>query len=1057
MRRLLFSCLFLLACAPSLAAAAEIKETPKPSPTPGFFDQLRFRNAGPAVSGGRLGAVAGTDADPSLYYAGAAGGGVWRSTNAGQTFVPVFDSQGVASIGAIAIDPRDPKIVWVGTGEGAPRNDVSQGDGIYRSADGGRTWSHVLVLGNALTAAIVIDPRDSNSVLAAVLGDPFADNAARGIYRTSDGGKTWQKTLYVDQRTGASDLAASAKEPGVVYAGMWPYRRTGWSSQSGGTQGGLYKSTDFGATWQRLSGNGLPSGETGRIGVAVAPSDPQRVYALIESKQGLLWRSDDGGATWKLQSTNTLIDERPFYYTHVFVDPTNEDHLWALSVRLTVSSDGGKTWRIGSRGVHGDNHAMWISKDAKRIIEGNDGGPTFSFDDGATWQMPHNLVIAQLYHIGFDRANPYHVCAPLQDNGVWCAPNDGLSGGISSSQWQNMGGGDGTWVVPDPARPWIVWLSSGGGNFAGELDVLDTRTNEDRTVTPYLHDQNVVDPRSLKYRFNWETPIAFDPFDSRTVYTAGNVLFRTRDQGTHWAVISGDLTRNARSHEAVSGGITLDGTGAETSETILYIEPSRARRGEIWIGTDDGYVQLTRDGGKTWRNVTPPGIAPFGRFASLSASARAASQVYAVYDLHMTGDRTPHIFATSDYGAHWRDIAANLPAGQQVRSVRVDPRNPHLIYAGLENSLWATFDGGSHWRNLNLNMPPSSVRDIGVQPDRNDLLIATHGRGVWILDDLSPLQMLERARAAASGVYVFPSRTAIQWNEHNYFGTRTDGAGPPYGAIVTYYLRRPAKLGPSAEIVDAAGHAVRHFKAKDLTNQAGLNRFTWDTTEDAPPIWKFTPSWNQGAAFSQESVGVLPGRYTLVLHAGATVRSSIVVRQDPRTHYTAAQMRQSYDAMRQVFGDFGKVNVALNVLSTVLNEAPLRTAALNRSQNGALALQVAGAASEARLLLLSITQNPTNDQDDDFLTDVLRERLQTQMGTFGGSAGPPTAAQLQENAALHALTNERLRAVAAFENGMLRQVDGALRSAKLLPLTTLTRQPKVYDEASGGRRGGGEL
>jgi hypothetical protein len=330
MRRLLLAFALVAACAPQIAGAAEKKETPKPSPTPGFFDQLRFRSLGPAVSGGRLGAVAGTDADSSLYYVGAAGGGVWRSTNGGQTFAPVFDSQDVGSIGAIAIDPHDPKIVWVGTGEGAPRNDVSQGDGVYRSADGGRTWSHVLVLQNALVAAIAIDPRDSNSVLVGVLGDPFADNEARGVYRTTDGGKSWQKTLYVDARTGVSDLASSAKEPGVVYAGLWPYRRTGWSSESGGTQGGLYKSSDFGATWHKLSGNGLPAGETGRIGVAVAPSNPQRVYALIESKQGLLWRSDDGGVSWALTSSNTLINERPFYYTHIFVDPTSVDHLWAI-------------------------------------------------------------------------------------------------------------------------------------------------------------------------------------------------------------------------------------------------------------------------------------------------------------------------------------------------------------------------------------------------------------------------------------------------------------------------------------------------------------------------------------------------------------------------------------------------------------------------------------------------------------------------------------------------------------------------------------------------------
>ncbi|HET9393071.1 MAG TPA: hypothetical protein VFO29_06110 [Candidatus Rubrimentiphilum sp.] len=1057
MRRLLLSFIVgLFASVPALAGAAEQKETPKPSPTPGFFDQMRFRSLGPAVSGGRLGAVAGTDADPSLYYVGAAGGGVWRSTNAGQSFTPVFDSEAVSSIGAIAIDPKDKKIVWVGTGEGAPRNDVAPGDGVYRSADGGKTWAHVLTLPDALIASILIDPRDSNSVLVGVLGDPFADNSARGMYRTTDAGKTWQKTLYVDARTGVSDLATAAAAPGVVYAGMWPYRRTGWSSDSGGTQGGLYKSIDFGTTWEKLTGNGLPSGATGRIGVAVAPSDPQRVYALIESKSGILWRSDDGGATWKLMSSNTLVNERPFYYTHVFVDPTNEDHLWALSVRLTVSTDGGKTWRIGARGVHGDNHAMWISKDAKRIIEGNDGGPSFSFDNGATWAMPHNLSIAQLYHIGFDRQNPYHVCAPLQDNGVWCAPNNGLSGGISSSAWQNMGGGDGTWVVPDPKDPRIVWMTSGGGNFAGVLDVINTRTNEDRTVSPYLHDQNVVDPRNLKYRFNWETPIAFDPFDPHVLYAGGNVLFATRDAGAHWRVLSGDLTRNTRSHETVTGGITLDGTGAETSETILYIEPSRVRRGEVWIGTDDGYVQLTRDGGKTWRNVTPPGIRPYGRFASLSASTRSAGLLYAAYDLHMIGDRTPHVYMTADYGAHWRDIAANLPAGQEVRSVRSDPRNPKLIYAGLENSLWATFDGGAHWRNTNFNLPATSVRDIAVQPDANDLLLATHGRSVWILDDLAPLQQLTTAQATRSGAYLFAIRPAVQWNTHNYFGTRNDGAGPPFGALITYYLKRPAANAPTADIIDATGHSVRHFTAKELTNQAGFNRFTWDTTENAPPTWKFAPTWNQGAAFSGDSVGVMPGKYTLVVHGDVTLRQPILVQQDPRTHYTLAQMRANYVAAHEVFSDFGRVNTALNTLSTILNEAPLRTKALNAANNGALALRVAAVASQAKLLLLSITQNPVNDQDDDFLTDVLRERLQTQMGTFGGSSGPPTAVQLQENATLHALTNDRLRAVAAFEKGELQQVDAALRAAKMSPLTTLTQQPKPYDEAVGGRRGANE-
>jgi photosystem II stability/assembly factor-like uncharacterized protein len=739
-------------------------------------------------------------------------------------------------------------------------------------------------------------------------------------------------------------------------------------------------------------------------------------------------------------SSDTLIDERPFYYTHVFVDPTNENHLWTLSVHVAVSNDGGKTWKIGARGVHGDNHAMWISADAKRIIEGNDGGPSFSFDDGATWQMPHNLPIAQLYHVGYDRDRPYHVCAPLQDNGVWCAPNDALSGGyISSSDWHSMGGGDGTWVVPDPSDSRYVWLSSGGGNFAGDMEIIDLRTDESRVVSPYLRDQNAVDPKDLKYRFNWETPIAFDPFNPHIAYTAGNVVFSTVDRGYRWKQISPDLTRNNRAHQVSTGGITLDVTGAETSDTILYLAPSPVRKGELWAGTDDGLVQLTLDGGKHWRNVTPPavlhatGAAALGRFASLSASKHDAGTLYAAYDLHMVGDRTPHVFATHDFGAHWSDIASGLPRGQEVRSVRQDPKNPRIVYAGLERSLWASFDGGGHWRNISSNLPATSVRDIRVQPDMNDLLVATHGRGLYILDDVTPLQHYPVAKAA-----IFSVRPAVQWNTHSYYATHVDGEGPPYGAIFTYYLPQ-AQKNVSAEILDAHGHVVRRFGAKDAGGgQAGFNRFTWDTTGEVPVSWTFAPKWHQGF---DSGAPVVPGTYTAIVHAGSTtLRTQFAVRQDPRTHYTLAQLQRTHDAVQLALNDFSRVNEALNRLSTVISEAPSRIAALNKNKQGALALRVADAASKAKLLLLSITQNAQNDQDDDFLTDILRERWQTQIETFN-SLTPPTQAQLQENAALHALTNERLRAVRTFESGILRSVNAALAAQKLEPLSKATQKP----------------
>ncbi len=1035
MRRLLLLCLSTLV----FCAAA-------PASDP--LAQLKFRNIGPQVSGGRLGAVAGTDADSSLYYAGAAGGGVWKTTNAGQSWTPVFDKQDVLSIGAIAIDPSSEETVWVGTGEGAPRNDVIQGNGVYRTSDGGKTWQRVLPLHNALVTRILIDPRNSNTVLVGVLGDPFADSVDRGVYRTTDGGKTWKKTLYFTPHTGVSDMDATAKAPGVVYAGMWDYRRTGWSSNSGGENGGLYRSWDFGASWERVRATGLPAGPTGRIGVAIAPSNPERVYALIESKQGILWRSDDRGTTWQMVSSNTLIDERPFYYTHVFVDPTNANHLWTLSVHVAVSTDGGKTWRVGAHGVHGDNHGMWLSSDAKRIIEANDGGPSFSYDDGLTWAMPHNLPIAQLYHIGYDRELPYHVCAPLQDNGVWCSPNTGLGGsGISASQWQYAGGGDGTFVMADPADPKIVWYSSGGGNAQGELSYTDMRSGEVVVVQPYLRDQNVVAPKDLKFRFNWEEPFAFDPFDPHHLWVGGNVMFSTTDRGKHWRAISGDLTRNERSHQTMSGGITLDVTGAETSDTVLAIEPSNVRRGEVWAGTDDGLVQLTLDAGKHWRNVTPHVEKAYGRFASLSASKRDAGTLYAVYDAHMVGDRRPHVYVTHDYGASWSDISQGLPVEVEARAVRVDPRNPQLVYAGLDDGLWASFDGGSHWRNLSLNLPAVAVRDIAVHPDANDLLLATHGRAVYILDDVTALQEWQQGH----GDRLFPVRPAYQWNVHGFYATHADGQDRPYGAIVTYYLDR-AQKSVHAEVLDSRGHVVRRFSSKDVTGQAGFNRLTWDTTEDKPVDWKFTPPWNQGVS---SGAPVVPGTYTFVLHEGGrTLRTAIVVKQDPRTHYTIAQLRNGYVAMHELMADFARVDSQLNMLSTVINEAPLRAQRLSAHGQTALAAQVTAVATQAKSLLLSMTQNPLNDQDNDFLTDTLRERLQAQLGYQSGSFGPLPQSLREQLAQLHALTNARAVAVKQFEGGPLERLDIALRAQKLEPLTALTKQPEIYNPGGAGERRG---
>lgn len=974
----------ILACAvvvtPAPALAAATANQPPPA-------QLQWRSIGPAVSGGRVAAVAGTNRDPSLYYAGAAGGGVWKTADAGQTWKPVFDREDVASIGAIAIDPSDSGTVWVGTGEANPRNDVSQGDGVYESTDGAKTWTHVLPLRNALVSAVLIDPRDSRRVLVGVLGDPFADGTDRGVYRTVDGGKTWSKVLFAGLRTGVSDMAMNPADPETVYAGMWEFRRTGWSLQSGGDQDGVYRSTDGGATWIRLVGNGLPDGDEGRIAVAIAPSSPKRIYASIESKSGRLWRSDDGGATWTRVSSDTLANERPFYFSHLFVDPADADRLWSVSVHLTVSTDGGKHFDVTAENVHGDHHAMWIAGDGRRIVEGNDGGVAFSFDGGTHWAWDNAIPISQLYHIGYSRERPYRVCAPLQDDGVYCAPANPLDdAGISAAQWLRLGGGDGTWAEFDPRDPRLVWMSLGGGSIGGDLYVHDLSTGQTRSVAPYARDQNVVDPVNLEHRFNWETPIAFDPFDSRIAYAGGEAVFATSDRGYHWHTLGGDLTRNVRAHQVVTGGITLDGTGAETSDTVLVVAPSRAARGELWAGTDDGYVQLSRDGGVRWENVTPAGIAPFGRFASISPSVRDPATAYAVYDRHMVGDRAAYAFVTRDYGRHWHSIAAGLPGDDEARSILQDPRQPRVVYLGLERSFWMSWNGGEQWERVT-GLPPASVRDIRVQPDDDDVLVATHGRGAYVLDDATPLQQLAGARAA--GTYLFSVRTAVLWQLHRYSNTAFDGDAPPYGAIVTYYLKSPATRAPTAEILDARGDVVRGFAASGLLpNVSGLNRFVWDLATDGATPWSFAPAWNSG----YDGVLVPPGRYAVRLRVdGRTLTQPIVVRADPRSPYSQAEYERRYAVQQVLLDDLSRVDAVLERLSGLERDRP----------------NTPGAA-QAGVLIAQITSNPANDQDDDFLTDMLRERLETLLDSFTGSFAPPTAAQLREAGDLHLLTRDRI-------------------------------------------------
>lgn len=934
---------------------------------------LSWRETGPAIGGGRVTSVAGSAHDPNLYYLGAAGGGVWKSTDGGAAWTPVFDKESVGAIGAVAIDPTNDETIWVGTGESNPRNDVSYGNGVYKSPDGGKTWANVGLQTTKHISRILIDPSDPQHVIVGALGDVFADSSDRGAYVTFDGGKTWTKTLDDGPASGISDLAMSPKSPNVIYAGVWEFQRRPWTFRSGGEHDGLYRSIDGGRTWKRLSGGGLPEGITGRIGLAVAPSDPNRVYALIESKHGILWRSDDGGTTWTLVSSNTLVDQRPFYFSHIEVDPANPDRVYTASTALAESNDGGKTFKAIARNVHGDYHSIWIApNDPNRIIAGEDGGYALSVNAGKTWAFWSNLPIGQFYRVGLGNDNPYTICGGLQDNNSYCGPSNSLDmAGNSNAGWfAPVQDDDGQWAIPDPRNANVIW--SDGQD--GALFLYNRRSREYTFTQPYFtsvqQDYNVA---TSPYRFNWESPIGFAPWDSRIAWFGGNVVFQSTDGGYRWRPISPDLTRNDKAHQAPAGGpITHDVTGAEYTDTILDIEGSPLSRGEIWVGTDDGYVQMTRDGGVHWKNVTPHDANANGRFETVAPSPLEAGTAYAVEDAHLVGDSAPHVWVTHDNGAHWKSIAEGLPRVLWTRAIRPDNRNPAVIYLGTEEGMWVSYDRGTHWQDLRNNMPAVSVRDIRIQPHFNDLVIATHGRSIWVMDDIRPLQDLPQA--VATGAMLFAPRTSYEYNlTNNTEGLYTQYAAPnpPYGVPISYYESTAQAHAPEITILDAAGHSVRTLQG---TNDAGLNRIVWNFTA-APPV-KWNGAANPAFKGPEDGPTVVPGRYVAKTTLnGRTFVQSFTVKADPQATETLAQMQQSYNAFAKLNSIYSSVDVMLNNLDAIGKALDADTAANGSAQGGS----VQGALDRARQarssVMAKLTAAYTNGEDSVSRPGSLRENL----------------------------------------------------------------------------------
>lgn len=913
------------------AVGVNAQERSSRSPSEQALAQLKWRSIGPAVMGGRTVDIAGIPGDPSTVYMATASGGLFKTTNRGTTWRSVFESGGSLSLGAVAVAPSDHNVLYIGTGENNPRNSASIGDGVYKSIDAGASWTHIGLAETEKTARIRIHPSNPDVVYVAALGHEWGANEERGVFRSRNGGASWKKILYVDENTGASDLAMDPENPRFLYAGMYDFRRLPWGFRSGGPGSGLYRSRDGGETWENLTDpakeNGLPEGPLGRIGIAIAPSDPRVVYAVIEAKKGVMWRSSDRGDTWTMVTEDKKIHSRPFYFSDIRVDPRDENRVYLLEGSLRVTEDAGRTWKTTANTLHGDHQSLWIDPlDPNRLINGNDGGWGFSYDRGETWEFMNTVPIGQFYQITADMQDPYQVCGGLQDNHVWCGPSNNLTNiGILNGDWVRVHpGGDGYYVQVDPTDPDVLYTNTHYGNIMR----VDRPTGNARSIHPLPVDLTGAAAGEYPYRFNWNSPILMSPHDPSVIYFGSNVVFKTTNGGQSWDAVSPDLTTNDPEKIRVSGGeITPDNTSAEYHCAIITIAESPITKGLLWVGTDDGKVQLSRDGGASWQDVTAniPGQNPTGWVSRIEASHHDAGTAYASVDRHRANDPSPHVFATTDYGKTWREITGNLPQRNYVHTIREDPRQPGLLYVGTEYGIYASSNGGKEWFSLRLNLPPVAVRDVVVHPRDNDLVLATHGRSAWILDDATPIQNL--AQALGKDAVLFPPRRATRWflwnrNQSGYagqhwLGDRTFyGENPPYGAILDYYLRADGANEEKVKLTirDDAGRVVRTLEGPA---KAGAHRLIWDLREEPLP----KPKGVAAEGFNEKgSPLVVPGRYSVALNSARTgeiAPQPLDVRLDPRISMTEAEVRAQYEAARRLTDMERRIIKALETVESV--------------------------------------------------------------------------------------------------------------------------------------------
>jgi photosystem II stability/assembly factor-like uncharacterized protein len=1004
---------------------------------------LGARNIGSATMSGRIAAIDAVQEGQRLtIYVGAASGGVWKSQNGGTTYKPVFDKQPVQSIGALAIDPKNSKVVWVGTGEAWTRNSASIGDGIYKTTDGGENWTNMGLKESERIAKIVIDPTDTNSVYVCVPGKLWSDSDDRGLYKTTDGGKTWNKVLKgANASTGCSMISFDRTNPKTIYAGLWDFRRRGWTFRSGGegpnvsSGSGLFKSTDGGATWTELndkSAPGLPTKPWGRVAVTVAPSKPNVVYAFIEAevpKNGL-YRSDDGGKTWQARDRSQFMVWRPFYFANLIVDPKNENKIYKPDLILIGSTDGGKSFSNVAGGAHGDFHDLWIDpNNTDRMITGDDGGIWYSYDSGNRWWKGDNLPVSQFYHVSVDMDTPYHVYGGLQDNSSWVGDSQ-YPGGITNDRWENMYGGDGFWMFVDTSDPDYIYSEAQGG----EIGRTNRKTHESRNIKP------LAQYKEGKMRFNWNSPIHVSPTQKGVVYIGSQFLFRSRDHGQTWERISPDLTTNdpEKQKQEQSGGVTVDNSSAEMHTTIYAIAESPKNPSVIWAGTDDGNVQITRDGGKTWNNVVTnvPGLPKNAWVSTIEAGHFDEGTAYATFDLHTFGDMRPYAYRTSDFGKSWTPVVtADSGVRGYAHVIREDLVNSDLLFLGTELGLWISIDGGKGWAQYKGgDLPNVAVRDLVIHPRDHDLIIATHGRGIWIVDDITPLRALTPDTLVKEAVFL-QTKPAVEHVPAQGGWVNGDakyvGPNPPADAVITYYQKKRHIFGDlTIEVFDPNGKSLGTIPS---SKRRGLNRVTWSMRLKAP---KVPPAASAlfGAAFGPR---VVPGTYTVKLTKDKNVYTTpLQVVPDPRSTATAAELNAQFDLAMKLYNQLGEMAYAVDRINSVRTALDDRASKL--PPNDAAARRLRAASTQADDLRKKIVAT----KEGGMITG--EERLREYLGDLYSGVifyeGRPTEMQAMRTDALTRELTDVARDFDAWAAKELPRINADLARKNLPAVQPITRE-----------------